>query len=447
MATRWTRTKRVLVGGVCALTLGIGFGLVARAQQPVFRSSVELIAVDVQVIDQDGFPIQQLGPEAFNVEINGKSRKVVSANFVRHADVPVPVATKRDVNAVMTAPKIKEDEPALPPLSSTARTVIIAVDGGSFEPGNAQGAMEAARNFLRRLDDNDLVGLFIFPAHSWVEPTTARAALAVRLNNILGEKQPLKSYYHLKPHEIVDITAQSTNPNSFLANSRASTAVNQNAQTVSRALDPVLKIQARECPEDVDCPSKIYAEGISLATQLERESQMSLGGLDSLLLTIGEIPGRKSVVLITGGLLVSDRLDGRPDPGTYAKEMGQNAARANATIYTIHLDSEFASTMPASRRSAGSIELTRDRAMLSNWLEEFSRAAGGSRIDVPVGGGDYAFERVVRETSAYYLLGVEPTSADRDGKPHQLKVKVDKRGVTVRNRQWVVIPPGKGNTN
>jgi VWFA-related protein len=307
--------------------------------------------------------------------------------------------------------------------------------------------MEAARNFLRRLDDNDLVGLFIFPTHSWIEPTTARAALAVRLNSILGEKQPLKSYYHLKPHEIVDITAQSTNPNSFLAGSRAANAVNQNAQAVSRGLDPVLAIQSRECPDDVDCPSKIYAEGISLATQLEREAQLSLGGLDSLLLTIGEIPGRKSVVLITGGLLVSDRLDGRPDPGTYAKEMGQNAARANATIYTIHVDPEFASTMPASKRSAGSIEMTRDRAMQSNWLEEFSRAAGGSRIDVPVGGGDYAFERVVRETSAYYLLGVEPITADRDGKPHQLKVKVDKRGVTVRNRQWVVIPPGKGNTN
>ena len=80
--------------------------------------------------------------------------------------------------------------------------------------------------------------------------------------------------------------------------------------------------------------------------------------------------------------------------------------------------------------------------MLGNWLEDFSRSAGGKRIDVPPGGGvDFALDRVLRETSAYYLLGVEPADADRDGLPRELKVKVGRRGVTVRNRQWVLVPP------
>jgi len=47
---------------------------------------------------------------------------------------------------------------------------------------------------------------------------------------------------------------------------------------------------------------------------------------------------------------------------------------------------------------------------------------------------------VLRETSAYYLLGVEPATADRDGRPRELRVKVHRRGVSVRSRQWVVIP-------
>jgi VWFA-related protein len=211
----------------------------------------------------------------------------------------------------------------------------------------------------------------------------------------------------------------------------------------ARALDPVLKIQARECPgeDDLDCATKIYAEGMTLATQLEREAQMSLGGLESLLRMLSEMPGRKSVVLITGGLLVSDRLDGRPDPGTIARFMGQTAARANAVVYTIQIDAMFSSPGQASRRGLGTMNLTRDRAMLSNWLEDFSRSAGGRRIDVPVGSGDFAFERVLRETSAYYLLGVEPAEVDRDGRPHELRVKVDRSGLTVRNRQWVVVPP------
>jgi hypothetical protein len=82
----------------------------------------------------------------------------------------------------------------------------------------------------------------------------------------------------------------------------------------------------------------------------------------------------------------------------------------------------------------------RPRALHGNWLSEFSASAGGSLIYVPSGSTEFAFKRVLRETSAYYLLGVEPAPADRDGKPRQLKVKVNKRGVNVRSRQWVVIP-------
>jgi hypothetical protein len=79
--------------------------------------------------------------------------------------------------------------------------------------------------------------------------------------------------------------------------------------------------------------------------------------------------------------------------------------------------------------------------MFGNWLDDFSRSAGGMRIYVPVGGGEFAFDRVLRECSAYYLLGVEPAEADRDGRPRQLHVKVDRRATTVRSRQWVLIPP------
>jgi hypothetical protein len=46
----------------------------------------------------------------------------------------------------------------------------------------------------------------------------------------------------------------------------------------------------------------------------------------------------------------------------------------------------------------------------------------------------------MRETSAYYLLGVEVAEADHDGKPHFISVKVKQPGATVRNRPMVVIP-------
>jgi VWFA-related protein len=428
-------SSRRAIALVSALAGVLSLAPIGGAQQPVFRSSVEMIAVDVQVIDSDGNPIAQLGPESFEVSINGKRRKVASAQFVRHTEMAAALSANRDV---VSTPDL---ERAL--IAATARTLVLAVDNGSFAPGDTQAAMEAASGFLKHLDPNDLAGLYVYPSSLWIEPTTLRAPLTARLQNLVGEKQPLRSYYNLKPHDIVDITAQSTSPNSFLTAAR--NLGTGSAQTTAKALDPVLKIQARECPEDPDCPSKIYAEGMSLATQLEREVSLSLGGIESLLRTLAERPGRKSVVLITGGLLVSDRLDGRPDSGNVARAMGQAAARAQATVYTVHVDAGAAAIgMPASRKGNGDTDVMRDRAMSSNWLEDFSRAAGGKRIDVPVGGGQFAFDQVLRETSAYYLLGVEPADADRDGQPRELKVKVDRHGVTIRNRQWVLIPKPSG---
>ena len=120
--------------------------------------------------------------------------------------------------------------------------------------------------------------------------------------------------------------------------------------------------------------------------------------------------------------------------------MGQTAARANATVYTVHIDSTGTGSGSASHKGSGSSEMSRDRALYGNWLSDFSQAAGGQLINVPVGTADFAFNRVLRETSAYYLLGVEPAAADRDGQPRKLRVKVHRRGVNVRSRQWVVVP-------
>jgi len=417
-ATRGRRsplTGTVLpIAAVAALCVGA-----VSAQQTVFRSKVDVIAVDVQVVDGEGYPIGRIGPDAFSVTINGQRRKVVSAQFI--AQQPV------------------NDDPAEPtPPEGRGRTFVLAIDSGSFEVGAERAPIEGAQTFVQHLDPSDRVGLFVYPAGTSIAPTMQRAPITITLGRVVGQKDPLRSHYNLRPWEIVDITAQTSNPNSFLTASRNIT--NPTADGGTLELDPVLKIQARECPEDPDCPSKIYSEGIQLAIQLERQVQTSLVGLEALLRALEKIPGRKSVVLVSAGLLVSDRSAGRPDVGDIARVMGQSAARANATVYTVHID-KTGGVGPASQKAPGSPEMARDRALYGNWLSDFSQSAGGRLIYVPVGTADFAFDRVLRETSAYYLLGVEPAAADRDGQPRKLGVKVNRRGVSVRSRQWVVVPP------
>src|SRR4051794_17496192 len=60
-----------------------GQGQDATQKPPTtFRSGLDLIAIDVQVIDRDGIPVEGLGPDKFEVTINGRKRRVVSADLV-----------------------------------------------------------------------------------------------------------------------------------------------------------------------------------------------------------------------------------------------------------------------------------------------------------------------------------------------------------------------------
>jgi VWFA-related protein len=393
--------------------VGGDLSLAARVQQPTFRAAVDVVAVDVQVVNGHGDPVPRLGVDRFDVTIGGRPRRVVSAEFVEAAGAG-PMGTSRP-----------------------GRTLVLAIDSSSFDVGSARAAAEAAQRFVDSLGDNDLVGLYVYPNGTYVNPTRDRATIRAGLAVVLGTREPLRSQYNLKASEIVDITAQPAVFTGIGPAPRGRAALQEAANSPN---NPIAAVQLRECPDEPECASRIFAEASALALRLESQAATSLGGLDRLVRALGQLPGRKGVVLVSAGVVVSDQPGARPDVGDLAHVMGQTAAHANVSVYTIHIDTSFSGTYSASRRRVSGDDRDRDRAMLGRWLEAFSDGAGGTLINVPVGGGDFAFDRVLRETSAYYLLGVEPADADRDGRPRSLRVRVDGRGLTVRSRQWVVVP-------
>jgi hypothetical protein len=139
---------------------------------------------------------------------------------------------------------------------------------------------------------------------------------------------------------------------------------------------------------------------------------------------------------------LSDRLGGRPSIGDAARALGENAARANATVYALHLDSTFFQTTTAENRRTDKFPVSpeREAVMMGRFLDQFADTSGGTMMRILVGSGEQALDQILRETSAYYLLGVSPADADRDGRTHRLKVKVDERDATVRSRTWVLVP-------
>jgi VWFA-related protein len=386
--------------------------------QTTFRSGLDVIAVDVQVIDRNGAPVPGLGPDKFEVTINGRRRRVLSADLIESR------------SAATLSPAERAAATAGPPVVPTlARVVFIAVDCLSFDASASRHVIAEARSFIDRLPATDEVGLFAYPYGPKIGPTTDHAEISRSLGTVLGQRDLPSNQFHLRPAEIVDLSA----------------AAGARAQGSSSLLESVVIRECGNPPEDV-CRQRLMLEITGAALYYEGQGNAGLGMLRSLLEQVSVIKGRKTLVLISAGMMASDVPGGRPDISELGMQVGKEAARSNTSIYTLYLDTSSVDRFNAEVQK-GDKNLqseARDSEVLGRWLDQFSGAAGGALFKVQVGSGEYAFDRVLNEISAYYLLGVEPAEEDRDGRTHEIKVKTNQKNVILRGRRWVTVPKRDG---
>jgi VWFA-related protein len=371
------------------------------------RVNVDVVAVDVQVLDRTGQPVAALGPEKFTVTINGKRRRVVSAEQIR-SDTHDEGAAPAGGSPSSTTPK---------------RVIMIAVDCVSFDATGSRDAIQSVAEFVRTLQPDDYVGLSAYPNGAFLAPTMDHAAVLRALNTVVGQRDgPGTGRFNLRPTEIID----------------ASRDVPTGSGTTLDALF------ARECGDDIgpNCRSLLMTEITHTALYYEGQSTASLGMLRNLLMQMQAYPGRKTLLLVSGGMVASDTPGGRPDLGSLGMQVGREAATANTAIYTLFVDTSLHDRYGAETRKGDrtSTNRSRDTAVLARWLEQFTGTAGGALFAVTVGNATSALSRIHTELSSYYLLGVEPAEEDRDGRTHEVAVKTTQSNVTVRGRRWVMIP-------
>jgi len=374
---------------------------------PRIRVTVEVVPVDVQVLDRAGQPVPSLGPEKFTVTINGKRRRVISAEQIR-TDTNDEGASSFNGGPLSTAPK---------------RVIMIAVDCVSFDATGSRDAIQSVAEFVRTLQQDDYVGLSAYPNGAFLAPTMDHAAVLRALNTVVGQRDgPGTGRFNLRPTEIIDAS-----------------------RDVPAGTGPTLDaLFQRECGDDIgpNCRTMLVNEITSTALYYEGQSTASLGMLRNLLMQMQGYPGRKTVLLVSGGMVASDTPGGRPDLGSLGMQVGREAATANTAIYTLFVDTSLHDTYGAETRKGErtSTNRSRDTAVLARWLEQFTGTAGGALFSVTVGNAASALSRIQSELSSYYLLGVEPADEDRDGRTHEVAVKTTQSNVTVRGRRWVMIP-------
>jgi VWFA-related protein len=417
MKKRLTFAIGVLLAGAATLCAA-GQQPEGQRPTPTFRSGLDVIAVDVQVVDRDGVPVPGLGPDKFDVTINGHRRRVLSAELVESR------------SATSLTPEERALATVGPPVRPTlARVVFIAIDCLSFDASASRHVIATAQQFIDRLPPTDEVGLFAYPYGPKIGPTTDHATVRSSLITVQGQRDLPSHQFHLRPSEIVDLSG---------AASYGMASENALFQAVVR----------RECgdPVEATCQQRLQLEITGAALYYEGQGYAGLGMLRTLLEQVSVINGRKTLVLISAGMMASDVPGGRPDIGELGILVGQEAARSNTSIYTLFLDTSAVDRFQAQVRGSDKNlqSEARDSEVLGRWLDQFSGAAGGALFRVQVGAGEFAFDRVLREISAYYMLGVEPADEDRDGRTHEIKVKTNQKNLVMRGSRWVVVPKRGG---
>jgi VWFA-related protein len=368
---------------------------------PVFKTGVDLVAVDVSVIDGDGRPVRGLDAADFRVTVEGKPRRIVSVQYVSQGLQP-------DARPLA--------EPDLPRFSTNegetgGRLVMIVVDQGNMSRTTGAEFRRSVERLLARLGPTDRAGLAVLPGGIEVDFTRHFSLVTNALGRVVGggggfEKQNRVS--------LTEALAIERDPRLL------EDIVRRECTLRATDLSAELTLEA--------CRQSLRAEANQVLTETRVQTANSMTALRSLLLRLALIPGPKTLVYITEGLVI-DRDFG------LVSWAGDESAAARASIYAVRVVPSDADTMQ--RRPSETQNADRDLAALG--LEALVGQTRGS-IQTTFGRAEGAIDRLAIELAGYYLIGFEPEMSDRDGKPHAIAVGVTRPGVTVRARRQFVAP-------
>ncbi len=373
--------------------------------QPVFRAGTSFVRVDVIVTDRQGNPVNDLKLEDFEIAEDGKAQKPETMRLVKIDAVTAPAYTERAI-------RTRNDE-------------------------ETAAADESARIFVFFLDDY----------HVRKESSmSVRRPIIEFITNQLAPNDLIGVMYPLTPIDAVTLT--------------------RNHQSVINTIE---KFEGRKYNYDpINDLERAYVYKLTpdIIEMLRR--QVSLTAIRGISTKLGSLrEGRKSLVLISEGYAAmlppqmrSDQPGGFNDPGRATRDpfAGDNslledraqfsaatdllqelqdvfaaANRNNTAIYTVDprglATGEFDITSNISMTTSQSY-LNASVDSLRSIAENTDGRAIVSRNDLAAG-----MKQIVRDASAYYLVGYTSNPAPTDGKFHAIRVRVKRPGVEVRARK------------
>lgn len=391
--TRRVVLSFVLAAAVCAAPVLLGQTPAAPPpQQSTFRARVDSVSVDVQVTDKTGKPVDDLTEDDFEIK-EGKTVQTVST---------------------FKLIKIDDNPDAAPPHE------VLSLE--------AQ-AREAAR------DDTRLIVIFLDDYHTR------------RGNGLRVKAQIARWVSTLTDHDLVAVAYPLTSP--------AALTFTYNHDGIAAA---IAKFEGRKYDYT---PRNAYEERYQMSPpelQEKMRNDLVVAALGTMCRYLGSMrDGRKTVLFVSEGMAgtvpagisttgssapVSSTTMGSSRESSFANsasllgdlvEVFRAAARNNTSIYTLDPRGLAGSEFDINDTVASQV----DRAVLNESIDTLRTIASNTNGRAIVNRNDAGPElrQMIRDSSAYYLLGYTSTLAARDGKFHEISVRVKRKDVEVRARK------------
>lgn len=367
----------------------------------VVRISVTLVQVDAVVTDRRGRIITDLKPEEFELYQDGKKQRITHFSFIAaEPAVATPVAERPSVAA-----------PPVPPVNlrpeRVRRTIALVVDDLTLSFESTVVVREALRKFVdREMQSGDLVAII-------------RAGAGVgALQQFTTDKRIL-----------------------YAAIDRV--RFNMTGRARIGAFAPISG-QRTSLQDDQD--DRVAFEDLERFRE-ELFSVGTLGAVNYVVRGLRDLPGRKSVILMSEGFRIFDRDRDNSRIRESLRRLTDLANRASVVVYTI----DPRGLQPLGLTAADDVSgLTRQQveSQFESRRNEFFDSQEGLSYLAHETGGLFVrntnnihggIVRALEDQNGYYLLAYEPDQSTfrREGgraKFHKLHVAVTRPGLRVRYR-------------
>jgi VWFA-related protein len=400
-------------------------------EDEVVRITTNLVQVDAVVTDKSGKLVTDLRPEEIEILEDGRPQKITNFSFV--STESGTVTTQPQPSAAARPDKLA---PPVPPVrlkpEQVRRTVALVVDdlGLSFE--STHFVREALKKFVdKQMEEGDLVAIIRTGGGigALQQFTSDKRQLYAAIERVKWNPQGRAGVAAFAPIEADPLAAAGEQ-----LKDRASS---KDAAESSSGGDDSNQPGARNAGDELNqFREDMFAVG-------------TLGAINYVVRGMRELPGRKSILLMSDGIKIFNS----NDPGRSSRvldalrRLTDAANRASVVIYTMDprglVGLWFTAADDTSGMTTDQIEekLENRRADFfesQNGLNYLARQTGGFPIrnNNDLSGG---IKRVLDDQKGYYLIGYRPDDSTFDAatgrrKFHKITLKLKRPGLNHRTR-------------